>query len=191
MTEQKKKIVRGHKVAENLPTSRAGVIQTEEDRELVARLLREALYEYKQTRVKDDEELQARLDDYFNRCARSGQIPTVEEMIMCTGYTYGYMWDIMTGRKRGFSEKTSEILKKAKDYLKLFDAKLVVSGKLNFLAYCFRAKNYYGMSDKTEYIITPNTGNDSDMNAEEIAKRYLIEGSEASDSEGLTTFEKP
>lgn len=187
MTE-KKKPTRGRGGTDNFPQSRAGLIQTDEDRDLVARLLQEALIEYRQTRVKDDEELQARLDDYFMRCARSGQVPTVEEMMMCTGYSHAYIWDIMTGRRRGFSEKTSEILKKAKDYLKVFDAKLVVSGKLNFLAYCFRAKNYYGMSDKTEYIITPNTGNDSEMTAEEIAKRYLIEGSEAGDSEGLTTL---
>lgn len=190
MTE-KKKPTRGRGGTDNFPQSRAGLIQTVEDRLLVSKLLKEVVREYRQTRVKDDEELQARLDDYFERCAASGQVPTVEEMIMCTGYSYAYMWDIISGKRRGFSEKTADILKKAKDFLKVFDAKLVISGKMNFLAYCFRAKNYYGMSDKTEYIITPNTGNDSDMNAEEIAKRYLIEGSEASDSEGLTTFEKP
>ncbi len=40
--------------------------------------------------------------------------------------------------------------------MQTFDAKLVVSGKLNFLAYCFRAKNYYGMVDKQEMVLTPN-----------------------------------
>ena len=59
--------------------------------------------------------------------------------------------------------------------LKTFDAKLVISGKLNFLAYCFRAKNYYGMVDKQEMVVTPNVNNDSDFNAEDIKARYAID----------------
>ena len=54
------------------------------------------------------------------------------------------------------SSETSLIIKKAKDFLKTFDAKLVITGKMNFLAYCFRAKNYYGMADKSEVVLTPN-----------------------------------
>lgn len=59
--------------------------------------------------------------------------------------------------------------------LKTFDAKLVISGKLNFLAYCFRAKNYYGMVDKQEMVVTPNVNNDSDYSADDIRKRYLTD----------------
>lgn len=88
-------------------------------------------------------------------CAATGQIPTVEEMAMCTGYSQATIWDWENGRNHGFSTETSAIIKKAKDFLKTFDAKLVISGKLNFLAYCFRAKNYYGMVDKKEYVLEP------------------------------------
>jgi hypothetical protein len=55
--------------------------------------------------------------------------------------------------------------------LKTFDAKLVISGKLNFLAYCFRAKNYYGMVDKQEMVLTPNTNQEVDYNVDDIKKR--------------------
>ena len=55
--------------------------------------------------------------------------------------------------------------------LKTFDAKLVISGKLNFLAYCFRAKNYYGMVDKQEMVLTPNTNNEPEYDVEAIKKR--------------------
>lgn len=119
--------------------------------------------------------MQNRLNDYFDRCARTGQVPTVEEMALSTGYADTSLWDIETGRRKGFSEATAEIIKKAKSFLKTFDAKLVVSGKLNFLAYCFRAKNYYGMSDKTEYVLTPSTREDSDYSEEEMRKRYMME----------------
>lgn len=157
------------------PQSRAGLIQTDEDRQLVSRLLGEVLHEYKQPKVKSDEELQNRLNEYFQRCAETGQIPTVEEMSMCTGYSQATVWDWEMGRNAGFSNSTSEIIKKAKGFLKTFDAKLVISGKMNFLAYCFRAKNYYGMSDKNEYVITASTQDENDFSAEDIAKRYALE----------------
>lgn len=173
LVEVGEKITKGRGGKNNFPNSKAGIIQTNEDRQLVTQLLNEVLIEYKQEKVKSDEELAARLSDYFDRCSKSGQVPTVEEMCMCTGYSQSTVWDWETGRNKGFSDSTSEIIKKAKGFLKTFDAKLVVSGKLNFLAYCFRAKNYYGMTDKTEYVLTPNTRNENDYDADEIRGRYL------------------
>jgi hypothetical protein len=157
--------------------SRAGLIQTEEDREFVSKLLGEVLVEYTRPRVKSDEELAERLNDYFTRCATTGQVPTVEEMCMCTGYGYSYIHDIETGRRRGFSPNSADILKKAKNFLMTFDAKLAVSGKMNFLAYCFRAKNYYGMVDKQEHVITPNTTEEVEFDREALMKRYIQDNS--------------
>lgn len=161
--------------AANLPQSRAGLIQTEEDRQFVSKLLGEALTEYNRPRVKNDEELAERLGEYFERCATTGQVPTVEEMLLGTGYGHGYMNDIEVGRRKGFSPETAVILKKAKNFMATFDAKLAVSGKMNFLAYCFRAKNYYGMVDKQEHVISPTTQDETQYNAEDIMKRYVLD----------------
>ena len=172
LVEVGKKITKGRGGKNNFPQSKV-VIETESDKKLVSKLLTEVLVEHKQTRVKSDEELAERLNDYFVRCATNGQIPTVEEMCMSTGYSYATCYDWEVGRNKGFSSETSNIIKKAKDVLKTFDAKLVIAGKLNFLAYCFRAKNYYGMVDKQEMVVTPNMSNDSDYSAEDIRARYL------------------
>ena len=174
LVEVGKKITKGRGGKNNFPTSKVAV-ETEEDRKLVATLLTEVLVEHKQPKVQSDEELAERFNDYFTRCAMRGQVPTVEEMCMSTGYAYSTICDWETGRRQGFSNSTAEIIKKAKDVLKTFDAKLVISGKLNFLAYCFRAKNYYGMVDKQEMVVTPNVNTDSDYNAEDIKKRYLTD----------------
>lgn len=155
--------------------SRAGLIQTEDDRKFVAKLLGEVLAEYTRPRVKNDEELQNRLNEYFEHCAVTGQVPTVEEMMLSTGYSYWYMYDIEVGRKKGFSPETAHILKKAKSFLMTFDAKLAVSGKMNFLSYCFRAKNYYGLVDKQEHVITPTTGEEQEYSREDIMKRYILD----------------
>lgn len=165
------KPTRGRGGKANFPSAKVAV-ETEEDRQLVSKLLFEVLTEYKQPRVKSDEELAQRINDYFMRCATSGQVPTVEEMAMSTGYSIKTVWDWENGKNKGFSPMTSEIIKKAKDTLKTFDAKLVISGKLNFLAYCFRAKNYYGMVDKQELVVAP-TQPQEEYSVEDIKKRYL------------------
>lgn len=158
------------------PQSRAGLITTDEDRKFVAGLLSETLHAYKQPRVKSDDELQDRLNQYFQHCADTGQIPTVEEMALYIGYCRTAMWDLETGRRKGFSDSTADIIKKAKEFLATFDAKLVVSGKMNFLAYCFRAKNFYGMSDKSEYVITPSNQQESDFDEADLRRRYMVDG---------------
>jgi len=166
-----RKASRGRGGKNNFPNSKVAIV-TDEDKALVGALLTEVLVEHKKERVKNDEELATRLNDYFVYCAKNGQIPTVEEMAMSTGYSISTVWDWEAGRNKGFSPETSDIIKKAKDVLKTFDAKLVISGKLNFLAYCFRAKNYYGMVDKAEYVVTPNTQRD-EYDPEDIRRRYL------------------
>ena len=95
---------------------------------------------------------------------------------MYTGYTYATMHDWETGKNQGFSSQTSHIVKKAKEYLKMFDAKLVVSGKVNPIVYFFRAKNYYGMQDKQEVEISSTNNQEHDMSAEDIARRYIEDG---------------
>lgn len=160
----------------NPATSRAGLITTDEDRQFVAGLLSETLHAYKQPKVKSDEELQERLNDYFQHCADTGQIPTVEEMTLFVGYSRAYLWDLETGRRKGFSDSTADIIKKAKEFLATFDAKLAVTGKMNFLAYCFRAKNYYGMVDKAEYVIAPSAQSESDFDEADLRRRYMVDG---------------
>lgn len=150
-----KKPTRGRGGTGNFPQTQFKP-ETDEDHALVSKLIDEVLTEYKRPRVRSDEELAARLNDYFERCSARGQIPTVEEMAMSTGYSITTLLDWEHGKNKGFSSETSLIIKKAKDFLKTFDAKLVITGKMNFLAYCFRAKNYYGMADKREVVLTPN-----------------------------------
>ena len=161
---------------------RRGFGENAEDKILVSRLLQEAFDAYSQPKVKSDEELAERLNTYFKHCAETGQIPTVEEMAHYTGYSQSTVWDWEVGRLNGFSSQTAEIVKRAKEYLKTFDAKLVVSGKVNPIVYFFRAKNYYGLVDKQEIAISPNMQNEQDLSTEDIAKRYIEDGNSVSTS---------
>ena len=159
--------------AENSPMSKAGLIVTEEDRMFVSQIVAECQEAANMPKVKDDVELQDRVNDYFNRCVNRGILPTVEEMWMYTGYGESWVADIISGRRRGFTPETANILKKARNRMKMIDAKMVESGKLNFLTYCFRAKNYYGMTDKSEITVTPSETRQDEYDPEEIKRRYL------------------
>lgn len=140
----------------------------------VRKALREVLDAYKQPRVKSDDEMLERISTYFEVCADRGSHPVLEEMALYCGYTLDGLRDIENGRSKGFTPETSRIIKKAKFCVQTLDAKMVQSGKLNFLAYCFRAKNYYGMQDKVEHVITP--GAQDDYSRDDIASRYMIDG---------------
>ena len=163
---------KGKRYREDVVQSRAGMIVTQDDRDFVSELLMETLEAYRMPKVTSDDELIQRLDEYFKRCGSRGIVPTIEELILYCGYTNSWMYDITSGRSKGFSPQTSFILKKAKHFMHSLDTKLVESGKLNFLAYCFRAKNYYGMTDKSEVVLTPNQQQE-EYSADEIRKRYL------------------
>jgi len=158
---------------DRFPSSRAGLIVTEEDRAFVSQIVMETVEAASMKPVTNDEELEQRIADYYSRCSFRGIVPTVEEMCLYSGYTQGWWTDVLCGRNKGFSHRTSVILKKAREHMASIDAKLVDSGKLNFLTYCFRAKNFYGMTDKTEVTIAPKTQDYEAIDPDEIRKKYL------------------
>lgn len=162
----------------NIPAkgNKSGVIATSEDREIVRKIVEEAIEAFVQKPVGSDEELMTRISDYFDKCTETGQTPTIEELILCTGHTQTWWVNVSSGVSLGFSPETRAIIEKATMLLKTIDAKLVVAGKMNFLAYCFRAKNYYGMTDKVEHVLTPNYKESIEFNPDDIAKKYGIEG---------------
>ena len=75
--------------------------------------------------------------------------------------------------KIGVSHKgdgMSDVVKTAKDFIATMEAELARDGEINSTVYIFRAKNHFGMVDKQEVVVTPNTGMEEPMNAEEIIK---------------------
>lgn len=139
-------------------------------------------WEMGKTKVKSDEELENRLSEFFLICAETDQTPTVEKMVLCTGYTRSGFWDIENGVRQGFSSDTANIIKKAKEFLSAFDADLLIKNKLNPVAYIFRDKNYYGMKDQTETVLTARNPMGEGATEEEIKTR-LLEGTEVIDAD--------
>ena len=94
-------------------------------------------------RVASPEEAVTRISDMFQDCANTKSVPTVEKLALCLGmsrYAMRYAAEIE-------NSELAHIIKKAKEIIASIDAEAVSQGKLNTVAYIFRAKNYYGLSD--------------------------------------------
>lgn len=120
----------------------------------VSKVLTEALEYWNVPKVKTAEEMEQRTEAYFKRCAVKGIKPTVEEYALALGASRSTLYDWETGRSRGPVE--SDIIKRAKEIIALFDARAIMDGKMNPVTYIFRAKNYYGMKDQQDVVVTPN-----------------------------------
>lgn len=64
----------------------------------------------------------------------------------------------------------ADVVKNAKNLIGTAEGMLALDGELNSTVYIFRAKNYQGMTDKQEVVVTPNTIPQEQINAEEIIK---------------------
>ena len=109
---------------------------------------------------KNDEEVCERLNWFFKTCEETNQLPTVEKMCLALSMPRSTVFDMESGRTKGFSPVTSAILKKAKNLIASLDAELAQEGKIQPVVYMFRAKNYYGMKDQQDVVLTPNQNSD-------------------------------
>ena len=129
---------------------------------------------YNMEKAVTDEEIRERLEMYFVTTLEAGEIPTVEEMSLALGYDRKTLWAWEVGRE-GSTPTRSNLIKKAKEFLASFDAKLVQENKVNPTTYIFRAKNYFGLKDEVEYVLTPNNPLGDIKDSGDIRKR-LSEG---------------
>lgn len=128
-----------------------------------------ASYQYfKRPPVKSDEECAERLNEYFAHCYETGEIPTVENMSLALGTVRQTVWDWEQGKK---GAERADMIKKAKQILAGIDATLVSQNKIPQVTYIFRAKNFWGMSDQQELVITPNNPLGEQINQRELESR--------------------
>ena len=144
----------------NFPNARMQLIeQDDEKRAFVAKAIENNLVFFNtgvQKRVSNDEELCERLNWFFSECARTQQVPNVEKMSNALGYHRSTLNDWENSIQNGFSPHTKDIIKQAKQILASIDAELAQEGKTQPVVYMFRAKNFYGMRDQQDVVLTPN-----------------------------------
>lgn len=152
ITEQEEQAVklRGRGGKANFPNVITGT-----KAEDVKRIMQNCLRWYELPRIKTDEDCGQRLYDFFVGCSESGELPTVEKMCLALGYARNTVFEWEQGQK--CSLERTNMIKKAKSLIAAFEAEMVSEGKINPVTYIFRAKNYFGMKDQQDLVLTPNT----------------------------------
>lgn len=136
----------------------------------ISQIVRETFQYFSRPCVKTDEECADRLNAYFAQCVNEGQIPTVEDMALALGTVV----QVLGAWQRGsMGPVRSDMIKKAKQILAGIDAKLVSQGKIPQVTYIFRAKNFFGMTDKQEVVVTPNNPLGDETPPEELRAKYV------------------
>jgi hypothetical protein len=114
---------------------------------------------------KTQQEMQDRIDEYFQLCQSYGLNPTVEGLALAVDYDRRSLFDIQNGKGR---LAFSDIVKKAKDFIANYDAILASANKINSAVYCFRSKNFYGMKDVQQVEVAPTASGDVPNNTDDL-----------------------
>lgn len=150
----------------NFPAAQNDNATEEDSRVALSEVLRWA----KMPKVQSDEELADRIEFYFNSTAERGIRPVWEEMCLAIGYEPNTVKEWQNGLH--CSATRSGIIKAANLVMASYDARLAIHGKMNPVPYIFRAKNYYGLTDEQQVVITPNNPLGENTSAAEIAEKY-------------------
>ena len=126
--EKKERPLRGRGGTQNFPSVIAGA-----KAEDISRCLRNCLMFYDSPAIQSDEECRERLYWFFDTCEKTGQLPTVEKMIMALGTIKQTVWDWEHGR--GCSQRRTDLIKKAKGFIAGFESEMVTEGKINPVVY--------------------------------------------------------
>lgn len=158
----------------NFPNARMKLIeQDDEKRAFMAKVIENNLVFFNMglMPVKSDDELCERLNFFFRECYEKQQLPVWEKLCNCIGYDRVTLSDWETGKNKGFSVHTSTIIKKARTMCAAIDAELAQEGKIQPVVYMFRSKNYYGMRDQQDVVVTPNNPLGQTLTVEQLNER--------------------
>lgn len=142
--------------------------------------------------LRDTELVQNRVDEYFAIMVKYDAKPTVAGLAMALGIDRRRLWEIKTGNTQGsgalggmsaLPQGVTDAIKKAYLLMENLWENYMLNGKINPVSGIFLGKNNYGYQDKTEYVLTPNTQQDNDYDADSIRQRYLIDSVASTDSE--------
>lgn len=125
---------------------------------------------------KTVQEMEDRIDQYFEVCQEAQLNPTVEGLAMAIDYDRRTLFDIQNAKAK---IQFSDTVKRAKDFIANYDAILASSNKMNSAVYCFRSKNFYQMKDSVQIEAVSNQSGDipnqSGVNLQELPEAPAIE----------------
>jgi len=120
--------------------------------------------------VKTNQDIEERIEYYFDECITGQNRPTVEGLALALGYTRASVWNWKCGIK--CDAERQRIIQSAYDAIATFDANMAINNQMNPVMYIYRSKNFYDMHDQSEIVVTPNNPLGDVIDADTIAEKY-------------------
>lgn len=120
--------------------------------------------------VKTDEEIEQRLDYYFNACADEQIRPGIESLCLALGVTRTTLYRWANGSY--CSERRTELIQQAKAVITSYIEQATLKGRLNPASSCFLFKNWAGYKDSYDVKAISDIPTQRIRTIEEIAKDY-------------------
>ena len=110
-------------------------------------------------RIENEEEMEDRIQQLFELCSTTGNMPTYESIAVACGIPSRTFYDMKNAKFEGY-EKYSRVIKRAKEVISLMESSMVRDGKIPPSLWIFRAKNYLGMRDVQQIEAVSNQSGD-------------------------------
>lgn len=121
----------------------------------------------------DFDELERRLNRYLQFCDERDIRITNQACYMALGITKDEVYDWESRRSRGSDPRYYDFIKKVKQICATNREFLMSDGKLNPITGIWWQKQYEGMTEKSELILTPNNPLGPEPDADKLAEDYL------------------
>lgn len=119
-----------------------------------------AIMQFPKIDIRNPEQLQNRVFEYFQLCADHDMKPGVAAVGLAIGLDRRRMWEIRSGSKNvAIPQECKDIIINVYDSLEALWESYMINGKINPASGIFLGKNNFGYQDTQEYIVTPNAMN--------------------------------
>ncbi len=125
---------------------------------------------YSKGKPKTDEQVEERINEYFQFCEDSSLRPGIESLSVALSVTRTTLWNWEHGH--GCSTRRQEIISKAKAFITAFLEQLMLSNKIYPGSGCFFFKNWAGYRDSVSVEAQEINAMIPQQSREEIAARY-------------------
>ena len=122
--------------------------------------------------TKDPEQLKQRAIDYFNYCIANDSRPGNMGLYSAWGLSRQAVNQAL--RSETANSARIDTIKKCLDILAAIREKLMAEGKINPVTGIFWQKNFDGMKDTQDVVLTPSSGQEIEQSAADIAARHRI-----------------
>ena len=120
----------------------------------------------------DVDEMERRFAVYLNLCAEWDMKVGNQAAYAAIGINKGLVWDWLNRREA--NPRRTDFIKKVQTICAMYREGLMEDGKVNPVTGIFWQKNYDGMKDQQEVVLTPNTSPLGEtQDAEALKQKYL------------------